>query len=135
LSQIRPSLVVHTNLQKDAVMNDESRKKSMLERMQETVRRAARIPAVSQPRTDAVDAPMRNAVRTLARQRISLALYQLRAAHSLSYEAIQERTGISPQRLWDVEYGGQRLTLDELHKLAACFQLTASDMLGIDVEE
>lgn len=81
------------------------------------------------------DAQIREAVSRLARSRVSATLRQLRAARSLSYEAVRERTGLSQQLLYDMEYGERRLTLAELHLLAECYDVAVNDVLGADVEE
>lgn len=106
----------------------------LLDRLKEAVLRAVRVPQVTTLRPNAAEASMRDSVRTTARVRISTALRQLRAAYSFSYEDLQTKTGLSQQLLWDVEYKDRRLTLSELEKLAACFEMTASDLLGIDLE-
>ena len=88
----------------------------------------------TETRVNAVEASMRDSVQTAARNRLSIAIRQLRAAYGLSYEEIQAQTGLSQQLLWDLEYKDHRLTLAELNKLAACFDMTASDLLGVDLE-
>ncbi|MFO7631121.1 MAG: helix-turn-helix transcriptional regulator [Caldilinea sp.] len=86
-------------------------------------------------RSDPLDeAKVRASVRQSARSRVSATLRQLRAARRLSYDAIRERTGLSQQLLYDVEYGDRRLTLDELNLLAECYGVSADDVLGVDVE-
>lgn len=81
------------------------------------------------------DAQIREAVSRLARSRVSATLRQLRAARTLSYEAVRERTGLSQQLLYDMEYGERRLTLAELRLLAACYDVAVNDVLGVEVEE
>ncbi len=79
------------------------------------------------------EAKVRASVSEVARSRVSAVLRQLRAARGLSYDAIRERTGLSQQLLYDVEYGDRRLTLDELMLLAGCYGVSADDVLGIDL--
>lgn len=78
-------------------------------------------------------AKVRASVSQLARSRVSATLRQLRAARGLSYDMIRERTGLSQQLLYDVEYGDRRLTLDELMLLAECYDVSAEDILGIEL--
>ncbi|MEJ5248282.1 MAG: helix-turn-helix transcriptional regulator [Caldilinea sp.] len=80
------------------------------------------------------EAKVRAAVSQMARSRISATLRQLRAARSLSYDAVRERTGLSQQLLYEVEYGSRRLTLGELMLLAECYGVSADDILGVDLE-
>ena len=61
-------------------------------------------------------------------------LSQLRAARGLTYEQVRQQTGLSMQLVYDVEYRERRLTLDELRLLAACYEVSVNDILGIDVE-
>jgi hypothetical protein len=77
---------------------------------------------------------VRDAIRQLSRKRVSDLLRQLRAAHGLSYEQVHDRTGLSQQLLFDVEFKDRRLALDELRRLADCYQVTVDDLLGIDVD-
>jgi hypothetical protein len=77
---------------------------------------------------------IRDSIRQLSRQRVSDLLRQLRAAHGLSYEQVNERTGLSQQLLFDVEFKDRRLTLDEIRLLADCYHVSAGDLLGIDVD-
>lgn len=76
----------------------------------------------------------RASIRKLAQSRISDILRQLRAAHGLGYEEIQQRTGLSQQLLFDVEYRERRLTLPELRKLAQCYRVGVNDIIGIDLD-
>ena len=71
----------------------------------------------------------------LARNRVSATLRQLRAVRSLSYEAVRERTGLSQQLLYDMEYAERRLTLAELRLLAECYDVPVNDIVGVEVEE
>lgn len=138
LECVRIALWVHENdlsLERECWMNgDKPSGNSLLERMRQSVRRAQRLPQLVQPRDELEEARMRQSVRTLAQSRISHALRQLRASHGLSYEDVHAQTGISPQRLWDVEYGDKRMTLAELRTVVSCFGLEVEDLLGIDLE-
>ncbi|MEZ4711379.1 MAG: helix-turn-helix transcriptional regulator [Caldilineaceae bacterium] len=113
--------------------NDEE-ERDLLARLKQTVRKAMGIPVATEERINALEYDMRDAVRQLARSRVSTALRQLRAARGLSYAEVQAATGLSQQLLWDVEYGVRRLTLAELKQLAACYALEVDDILGIDLE-
>jgi hypothetical protein len=77
---------------------------------------------------------IRDAIRLLSRQRVSDLLRQLRAAQGLSYEQVHEQTGLSQQLLFDVEFKDRRLSLDEVRKLAECYQVSVDDLLGVDVD-
>jgi DNA-binding Xre family transcriptional regulator len=77
---------------------------------------------------------VRDAIRQLSRSRVSEILRQLRATRSLSYEQVRERTGLSQQLIYDVEYKDRRLTLPELAALARCYEVSINDILGIDIE-
>jgi len=77
---------------------------------------------------------IRDSIRLLSRQRVSDLLRQLRAAHGLSYEQVNERTTLSQQLLFDVEFKDRRLSLEELRRLADCYQVSVDDLLGIDVD-
>ncbi len=107
---------------------------SLISRLKKSARRAARKPVEVKSRIETPEVLMRDSVRDLARSRLSLALRQLRAAHGLSYADIQERTGLSQQLLWDVEYKESRLTFDELELLVECYGLSAGDILGVEFE-
>lgn len=80
------------------------------------------------------EADLRDAVRLVARSRISQTLSQLRAARGLSYEQVRQQTGLSMQYLYDIEYRDRRLTLDELRRLAVCYDVSVNDILGIDLD-
>ena len=106
---------------------------SLLSRLRAAIAPQPQLPAHSTP--DPLDeAKVRAAVRQSARSRVGATLRQLRAARRLSYDAIRERTGLSQQLLYDVEYRERRLTLDELRLLAECYGVSAGDVLGVDVE-
>ena len=106
----------------------------LFNRLRDTVLRLAQAPQravqpVVEDRTSE-----RDAVRKLARSRVSQILRQLRATHGLSYAQIQEQTGLSQQLLFDIEYKERRLTLEELRILARCYGVSASDVLGVEVD-
>lgn len=111
----------------------------LLYRVKQTVQRAMRIPSEPQQRPPlaptAEIATLAGSIRQIAHSRVSLALRQLRAQHGLTYEQIQQRTGLSQQLLWDVEFNSRRLSLDELRELAVCYSLSVNDILGVDVDE
>jgi ribosome-binding protein aMBF1 (putative translation factor) len=107
----------------------------LLERLHEGVLRLADTrPRRVTPAIDDTPERTRQAIRQLARSRVSAILRQLRAAHGLTYEEIQQRTGLSQQLLFDVEFKERRLNLDELRRLADCYGASVSDILGIDVD-
>ncbi|MEZ4673238.1 MAG: helix-turn-helix transcriptional regulator [Caldilineaceae bacterium] len=74
------------------------------------------------------------AIRMLARSRVSNILRQLRAASGLSYDELHEQTGISKQLLFDLEYKDHRLTLEELRRLVDCYGVSVNDVLGVDID-
>jgi hypothetical protein len=78
---------------------------------------------------------VQEALRLLARSRVSDLLRQLRAALNLSYADVQAMTGLSQQLLYDVEFKDRRLTLEELRLLADCYRVSVNDLLGVDIEE
>jgi hypothetical protein len=107
----------------------------ILARLQESVLRLAHSkPERVVPPIDDTPERTRAAVRLLARSRVGQTLRQLRAAHGLSYEQIQQQTGLSQQLLFDVEFRERRLTLDELRVFAACFGVGVNDILGVDID-
>ena len=83
-------------------------------------------------RDERVDA--RESVRQLSRNRVAALLRQLRAVHGYSYEQVQDMSGLSQQLLFDVEYKERRLTLAELRALAQCYQVSAGDILGVEID-
>ena len=114
-------------------MTDASRDDSILNRIRSRVPGAAG--ATRQPAAPAQDeTELRNALRQLARTRVSQMLSQLRAARGLSYEQVRQQTGLPMQLLYDVEYRDRRLTADELRLLAACYDVSVNDLLGIDLD-
>lgn len=110
----------------------------LLYRVKQTVQKAMRLPSEPQQRppieATAEVAALADSIRQIAHSRVSLALRQLRAQHGLSYEQIQQRTGLSQQLLWDMEFNNRRLALDELRQLAECYHLSVNDILGVDVD-
>jgi DNA-binding Xre family transcriptional regulator len=114
-------------------MTDASHDDSILKRIRSRVPGAAGTPR--QPAAPAQDeAELRKALRQMARSRVSQMLGQLRAARGLSYEQVRQRTGLTMQLLYDVEYRDRSLTVDELRLLAICYEVSVNDILGIDLE-
>lgn len=107
---------------------------SLLDRLRSTVRGLQQTPARSTAPTPLHEINVRDAVRQLARNRVSQTIRQLRAARGYSYAQVQDKTGLSQQLLFDVEYKDRRLNLEELRSLAACFEVSVNDILGIDLE-
>ena len=106
---------------------------SILKRIRSRVAGSASDPArPAAPVQDETD--LRNAVRQVARSRISQMLSQLRAARGLSYEQVRQQTGLWTQLLYDMEYRDRRLTVDELRRLAVCYDVGVNDILGIDLD-
>ena len=106
---------------------------SILKRIRSRVIGAASTP--SRPAAPAQDeTDLRNALRQVARSRISQMLSQLRAARGLSYDQVRQQTGLSMQLLYDMEYRDRRLTVDELRRLAVCYDVGVNDVLGIDLD-
>jgi len=110
-------------------MSDET----LLDRLRASLTRKARDAAIA-PADPLDETKVRAAVSQMARSRVNATLRQLRAARGLSYDAVRERTGLSQQLLYEVEYGSRRLTLNELMLLAECYGVSADDILGIDLE-
>ena len=105
---------------------------TLLARLRASLSPASQFPERLQ--SDPLDeAKVRASVSQVARSRVSATLRQLRAARGLSYDAIRERTGLSQQLLYDVEYGDRRLLLHELILLAECYGVSADDVLGVDL--
>ncbi len=103
-------------------------------RIRDAVLRLSHAPKRVVEPVDETETKARNAVRQLARSRVSGLLIQLRAAHGLTYAQVQEKTGLSQQLLFDVEYQARRLTLEELRVLAQAYEVTVNDILGIDID-
>ncbi|NJN81251.1 MAG: helix-turn-helix domain-containing protein [Caldilineaceae bacterium] len=106
----------------------------LFSRLRESVLRLTRTQERIVEPLDTTEATARESVQKLSRSRVSSLLRQLRAAYGYSYEQIQERTGLSQQLLFDVEYRDRRLTLEELRLLADCYHVSAGDILGIDLD-
>ena len=106
----------------------------LLRRIRESILRLSHTPERTTYVVDEAEAKARESVRQLARSRVSELLRQLRAVHGLSYAEIQQRTGLSQQMLFDVEYKDRRLTLEQLRLLAQLYQISPGDILGIDLE-
>ncbi len=106
----------------------------LLEAIRESALRLAHDNTRTVAQLDDVHEKTRLTVRRLARSRISETLRQLRAANGLAYERVQERSGLSQQLLFDMEYKERRLTLDELRRLCQCYNIGVEDILGIDLE-
>ena len=113
--------------------NDQTREQ-MMQRIRETLNWLRRTSTDTTAPLQQSERNMRDAIRQLSRQRVSDLLRQLRAAHGLSYEQVHERTGLSQQLLFDVEFKDRRLSLDELHRLAICYQVSVDDLLGVDID-
>ena len=103
-------------------------------RIRDTVLRLAHAPKRVLEPVDEAETTARNAVRQLARSRVSALLSQLRATHGYTYAQVQDKTGLSQQLLFDVEYKERRLNLDELRRLAQCYDVGVNDILGIDID-
>ena len=114
--------------------SENSDTESLLRRLKETVQRLSSEPQRAVQFVDEKTDKTRVAIRKLARSRVAQTIRQLRAAQGFSYEQVQYQTGLSQQLLFDAEYKEQRLTLEELRKLAACFGVSVGDILGIDLD-
>ena len=106
----------------------------VIQRIRESLNWLRRAPVGSTTPYQKTERDIRDAIRKLSRQRVSDLLRQLRAAHGLSYEQVHDQTGLSQQLLFDVEFKDRRLSLDELHRLAACYQVSVDDLLGVDID-
>ena len=108
--------------------------RSLLQRLRESVLGSpADARRVTQP-PPAAEVNLRKSISQLSRSRVSAILRQLRSAHGYTYAQVQERTGLPQQLLYDVEYRERRLTLPELTALAACYEVSENDILGIDLD-
>lgn len=107
---------------------------SLLDRIKASVLRLSESGGRTVQAVDDTAERTRATVSTLSRRRVSQILRQLRAARGLSYEEIQQRTGLSQQLLFDVEYKDRRLTLGELRRLLECYDVGVGDVLGVDVD-
>jgi hypothetical protein len=103
-------------------------------RLRESLNWLRRTPTRTSTPYQKVERNIRDSIRLLSRQRVSDLLRQLRAAHGLSYEEVSERTGLTQQLLFDVEFKDRRLTLEEIRRLADCYQVSVNDLVGIDVD-
>jgi ribosome-binding protein aMBF1 (putative translation factor) len=121
-----------TNLGQDQSSNQSQ--ELIMQRISESLNWLRRTPTPTSAPPQQSERNVRDAIRQLSRQRVSDLLRQLRAAHGLSYEQVHDRTGLSQQLLFDVEFKERRLALDELRRLAACYQVTVDDLLGIDID-
>lgn len=106
----------------------------LVQRIRESLFRLQRTPDRTSVAPPPTERHIRDSVRMLSRRRVSDLLRQLRAASGLSYQQINEMTGLSQQLLFDVEFKDQRLTLDELRQLLACYQVSVDDILGVDID-
>src|SRR5687768_15692034 len=95
-----------------------------VQRIRQSLNWLQRTPARTSAPFQKSERNIRDAIRLLSRQRVSDLLRQLRAAQGLSYEQVHERTNLPQQLLFDVEFKDRRLTLDELRKLADCYQVS-----------
>jgi len=130
--QLRNNPLCH--LQRAFMESDNNLNDSLVRRIRDSVLRMAYAPKRAiEPVEESADLA-HDAVRQLARSRVSQLLRQLRAAHGLTYAQIQEQTGLSQQILFDFEYKERRLTLDEVRTLAHCYGVTVNDILGVDID-
>jgi hypothetical protein len=106
----------------------------LVRRIRESLLRLSNLSVRTAEPLQEAESSVRDSIRSLSRSRVSLLLRQLRAAHNLTYAQVQANTGLSQQLLFDVEFKDRRLTLDELRRLAACYQVSVSDILGADIE-
>jgi len=105
-----------------------------LKRIQDTVWKLGRIPdrAITLPNEPAVS--IGNRIREAAADRISATLRDLRTDRGYSYEELRDRTGLSLQTLYDIEFKKRPVTLQELQALARCYELSACDILGVNLD-
>jgi hypothetical protein len=116
------------------VETTEQSKDYLVQRIRESINWLRRTPATTAAPLPKTERSVRDAIRQLSRQRVSDLLRQLRAAQGLTYEQVNERSGLSQQLLFDVEFKDRRLSLDEIRRLADCYQVSVNDLLGIDVD-
>lgn len=109
-------------------------KEHVVQRIRESLNWLRRTPTRTTTPYQKSERNIRDSIRQLSRQRVSDLLRQLRAAHGLSYEQVNERTGLTQQLLFDVEFKDRRLSLDEMRRLADCYQVSVNDLIGIDVD-
>jgi ribosome-binding protein aMBF1 (putative translation factor) len=108
---------------------------SIFQRLRESVIQMRKAPERTTAPPTQSESNVRDAIRQVARSRISEIMRQLRAARGLSYEQVRERTGLPQQLLYDMEYKDRRLTLAEMSVLARCYDVSVNDILGIDLEQ
>jgi hypothetical protein len=108
---------------------------TLFQRLRESVIRIRKTPQRATAPVLNQEINVRDSLRQLSRSRVSEILRQLRAARSLSYEQVHEKTGLSQQLIYDVDYKDRRLTLAELAALAKCYEVSINDVLGVDVEQ
>lgn len=116
------------------VVTSEPAREQVAQRIRDTINWLRRTPVQTTTHHQNVEQTVRDSVRQLSRQRVSDLLRQLRAAQGLSYEQVSERTGLTQQLMFDVEFKDRRLSLDEIRLLANCYQVSIDDLLGIDVD-
>lgn len=107
----------------------------VIQRIRESLARLTRTPERTSEPYQETEQHIRESIRQISRTRISQLLRQLRAAHGLSYAQVQANTGLTQQLLFDVEYKDQRLTLDQIRRLAHCYDVSVDDLLGIELED
>ena len=106
----------------------------VIQRIRESLNWMRRTPTRNSAPYQKTERNIRDSIRQLSRQRVSDLLRQLRAAQGLTYEQVNEQTGLTQQLLFDVEFKDRRLTLDEIRRLSDCYQVSISDLLGIDID-
>ena len=107
---------------------------SLIKRLRASVIQIRKTPERTMEPESHREVSVRDAVRQLARSRVSEILRHLRSARGLSSDPVRERTGLPQQLLYDMEYRDRRLTLAELNALASCYETSVNDILGIDLE-
>ncbi len=108
---------------------------SLFKRLRESVIQIRKTPERATAPESHHEIIVRDAIRQLARSRVSEILRQLRATRGLSYEQVREQTGLTQQTIYDMEYKDRRLTVGELAALAKCYEVNINDILGIDLEQ
>ena len=129
-----PFTIEQTDNQPRKVVTSEPEREQIAQRIRDTINWLRRTPVHTKTPYQNVERTVRDSVRQLSRQRVSDLLRQLRATQGLSYEQVSERTGLTQQLLFDVEFKDRRLSLDEIRLLANCYQVSIDDLLGIDVD-
>jgi hypothetical protein len=107
---------------------------TLFQRLRESVIQIRKTPQRATAPVTRHEVNVRDSIRQLSRSRVSEILRQLRTTRSLSYEQVREKTGLSQQLIYDVEYKDRRLSLAELAALARCYEVSINDILGIDFE-